>query len=269
MKQMSSGFYSTISYFILCLLLSNNISISFADGIPEPGIILYGSVLDNSGKQLTDGVLKFVYTSYSNGKKITKTTHLKTIEGKATQYSFLTILPVESKIYGSSASSTALEISSSYTRTIYLENSSIQMSDVINVQKEDIASIQKLTICSSYDSDNDSIPDAWENQIVNANLWDMIVSIEAVNPQDDFDHDGYSNFLEYQYQTDATNGNDYPINDLKISRTKLGDVIQILQLLTNISNGNNTVLPEIDANSDHKINIKDINYLLGIVAKSK
>ncbi len=47
------------------------------------------------------------------------------------------------------------------------------------------------------DADNDGLPDWWEQQIINADPYDEITSIEDVQPGDDFDGDGVDNFTEY------------------------------------------------------------------------
>ena len=49
----------------------------------------------------------------------------------------------------------------------------------------------------SSDSDRDGLPDAWEQQIVDANSNDIIRSIQDVLPADDFDSDGLSNLAEF------------------------------------------------------------------------
>jgi hypothetical protein len=57
---------------------------------------------------------------------------------------------------------------------------------------------------SSADSDHDGLPDAWEQQIVDANPNDLITTLLAVRPGDDFDGDGGSNHAEYLAGTSPT-----------------------------------------------------------------
>ena len=54
------------------------------------------------------------------------------------------------------------------------------------------------------DADGDDLPDAWEQQIIDADLTDAISSIQDVSPDDDFDGDGVSNQAEYDGNTDPT-----------------------------------------------------------------
>lgn len=57
---------------------------------------------------------------------------------------------------------------------------------------------------SSADSDHDGLPDAWEQQIVDANPNDAIGTILAVRPGDDYDGDGASNQAELLAGTSPT-----------------------------------------------------------------
>jgi hypothetical protein len=57
---------------------------------------------------------------------------------------------------------------------------------------------------SEADKDNDRLPDSWEQQIVDADPDDDIFSVADVRPNDDFDGDGSSNWLEYLMGTDPT-----------------------------------------------------------------
>lgn len=62
---------------------------------------------------------------------------------------------------------------------------------------------------TEVDSDNDRLPDAWEQAIVDANLHDGIVSAGDVSGEDDFDGDGSSNRSEYLSGTSAVDGQSY------------------------------------------------------------
>ncbi|NJK91337.1 MAG: LamG domain-containing protein [Blastochloris sp.] len=58
---------------------------------------------------------------------------------------------------------------------------------------------QQILDLTNPDSDQDGLSDAWEQQIIDANLTDGITSLADVRPEDDFDGDGMSNFYEYKY----------------------------------------------------------------------
>jgi len=60
------------------------------------------------------------------------------------------------------------------------------------------------------DSDGDGMPDNWEQQIVDKAPNDGIENINQVQPDDDFDGDGWSNINEYKKATDPTDPNSQP-----------------------------------------------------------
>jgi hypothetical protein len=79
--------------------------------------------------------------------------------------------------------------------------------------------IVTLTVADS-DSDNDGLPDRWEEQIVDADPGDHIETVEDVLPGDDFDNDGWTNLEEYESDSNPLGwtctltvtgaGDDYP-----------------------------------------------------------
>jgi uncharacterized repeat protein (TIGR01451 family) len=60
------------------------------------------------------------------------------------------------------------------------------------------------------DGDQDGLPDDWEQQIIDADPDDDIMTIEDVLPGDDFDGDGFTNLEEYMGGTLPADENDYP-----------------------------------------------------------
>ncbi len=60
------------------------------------------------------------------------------------------------------------------------------------------------------DSDEDDLPDWWEQQIIDNNESDSINNFEDVIPNDDFDGDNFSNLEEYQEGTDPTDAASHP-----------------------------------------------------------
>jgi hypothetical protein len=68
---------------------------------------------------------------------------------------------------------------------------------------EDVAGLA-LVDSAQTDSDNDGMPDVWEQQIVDADPYDAIRSSAEARPGDDFDHDGASNVEEYLAGTSPT-----------------------------------------------------------------
>ena len=59
-------------------------------------------------------------------------------------------------------------------------------------------------IAAEADSDDDGLPDGWEQQIIDANTSDAITTLADVLPGDDYDGDGTTNAQEYATGTDPT-----------------------------------------------------------------
>ncbi|MEM9399276.1 MAG: PA14 domain-containing protein [Verrucomicrobiota bacterium] len=57
----------------------------------------------------------------------------------------------------------------------------------------------------SLDRDGDDLPDAWEQQIIDADPGDSIITLDHVIRTNDFDQDGLSNHQEYWIGSDALN----------------------------------------------------------------
>ena len=68
-----------------------------------------------------------------------------------------------------------------------------------------VPSKHSVTVLDAYiDSDMDGLLDGWEMQIVNHNLGDAITTIAHVDPDDDYDNDGFTNGEEERAGTDPT-----------------------------------------------------------------
>ena len=90
----------------------------YADGIPEPGLVMYGVVRNATAgnARLTSGSVTFTITPAS-GSPITVTGPLSDI---GSQYSYLLRVPFESIVGSATPSGTALKLNSAtttYTRT--------------------------------------------------------------------------------------------------------------------------------------------------------
>jgi hypothetical protein len=93
-----------------------------------------------------------------------------------------------------SGSNDAWEASCFATNSIYLTN---------NISGRAI-------VLTDPDTDGDGLPDWWERQIIDANTYDNITTVQDVLPGDDFDHDGVSNSNEYSRGTSPTNAASLP-----------------------------------------------------------
>lgn len=133
-----------------------------------------------------------------------------------------------------------------------------------------IPSVFSGTIIISDDSDNDNLPDAWEQKIINADTGDSITTIQDVNPEDDFDKDGQSNITEYSNNTDptdpASNTKTDPGDLDKDGDITLADAITGLKIISGITSDNED-MTDADVNDDDKIGIEEVIYVLGFVSE--
>jgi hypothetical protein len=121
------------------------------------------------------------------------------------------------------------------------------------------------TIDIQADSDEDGLPDDWEQQIVEADLADNITTINDVLPGDDFDGDGENNLTEYINVTDPTDRNSVVRGDVDGDKyITLADAIRVLQVLTRVNTGNVSV--KGDVNQNGRIGIEEAIYILQYIS---
>ncbi|MES2657727.1 MAG: alpha-L-rhamnosidase C-terminal domain-containing protein [Verrucomicrobiota bacterium] len=69
--------------------------------------------------------------------------------------------------------------------------------DAFTNEQEETLGTHPLVYDDPNDIDKDGLPDDWELRIINAHGDDAITTIQQVQPEDDFDGDGATNFEEY------------------------------------------------------------------------
>jgi len=69
---------------------------------------------------------------------------------------------------------------------------------------EEFSSSEILTVIVILDTDQDGLPDPWEQRILNVDPDDEIMDVLQVDPDDDFDRDDLTNQQEYALDTDPT-----------------------------------------------------------------
>ena len=168
-----------------------------SEGIPEPSVVLYGQVRDNTGgldARLTSGELTWTFVPASGGPNAVITTQLSNI---IDQFSFVIFVPCESELLGLTISTNTLKLASpavTYLRTnvtwnglpLTLRNPA-QGSLTVNAASR--GQVERLDLGVGQfppDSDGDGLPDWWEA------LYAL-----AGNPDVDTDGDGLSNRKEY------------------------------------------------------------------------
>jgi len=240
-------------------------SISHA-GIPEPGIIYYGKVLDESGHLLTSGELTLTLTHASTNQSVIKTTQLREIKDNDINYSYSLVIPIETDITGYPVSENAIELSTSsvtFNRSAKIENTAISMIDSIQLTNKNIGSVENFLISKNGDTDNDGLPDAWEEKIIDFNGSDSISLITHVHPEGDFDGDGVSNYDEYLCLSDPTKANNTDSVDLNNdAKITIVDAIIALEIITH-------VLQKTDINVEINIEIDDVIVILRHITNLK
>lgn len=190
-----------MSVVLLAVLLTSR---ALAAGIPEPGLVLYGVVQQvdrGQTNRLTTGTLECRIRP-SSGTPITLRTNLQNIND---QFSYVLIVPFETRLTGMTLSEGALELlptGTSYARAASIDGSSarfvISSSTNFTFGPLDRGRLERVDLVISNqpaDSDGNGLPDAWEM----AHFGRL-----GVDPQADPDRDGLSNRQEYVAGTDPS-----------------------------------------------------------------
>jgi hypothetical protein len=168
-----------------------------SEGIPEPPVVLYGQVRDNTGglnARLTSGELVWTFAPASGGPNVVLTTQLSNV---IDQFSFVIFVPCETELPGLMVSTNALKLASpavTYVRTnvtwnglpLILKNPA-QGSLTVNAASR--GQVERLDVGLGQfppDSDGDGLPDWWES-----------LYPQAGNPDGDADGDGLTNRKEF------------------------------------------------------------------------
>lgn len=136
---------------IVCLLAG--LALLGADaraGIPQPGLLLYGKVIDQDGVQITQGEVIWTFTPADGGAAVTVTTPLREIIGPGGPYSYRAIVPFEVSVPGYPASGKALPVSVesvSYIREGQLLQSDLAMTHIVAFSNADLSSVQRVDLC--------------------------------------------------------------------------------------------------------------------------
>jgi len=136
--------------FFTCLLLLAGISTTAVAGIPHPGFILYGKVLDESGTEVNTGELSWTFTPESGGPSIPLRAKLTTINGLGGPYAYRLVVPFEISVPGAPADGNALpfpDAAITYTREGSLEGSGVSMVHSMPVSLDDISNVFRVDVC--------------------------------------------------------------------------------------------------------------------------
>lgn len=172
-------------------------------GIPEPGIVLYGSVRDQqSGERVTWGVLTWSYAQPSSGDQVTITAEVSDLDGDAC---YVAQIPFERHVTSDNSSPNALEMKTSpvtYQRSASLDSLSAPESgggqtDTVSVtNRGSFRRVDLIVDLSARDFDGDGIPDSYE-------LGNALNPTVGNPPDSNLDGDAFSDLDEYHAGTRA------------------------------------------------------------------
>jgi hypothetical protein len=174
-----------------------------SEGIPEPGLVLYGVVRNNTGGQsirLTTGTLVWRFHPLGGGADVVITNQLTNL---LDQFSYVMVAPCESVLGTLQASVNALVMTTppkTYDRTnvsldgqpIFLAPPASQTIVVGAAARGQVERVDLSLAREDADADGDGLPDWWENLFFSGNA----------NPDADPDGDGIDNRHEYLTGTD-------------------------------------------------------------------
>ena len=121
-------------------------------GIPEPGIVMYGQVLEDAGGLVTEGDLTVDYVPAGAGVALSITTPLSRIEGPGGPYSYRLVVPLETELADYPVSAGALALADgplAYTRTMSVPGASISVSHEITLSPDDRGTAQRADVCTT------------------------------------------------------------------------------------------------------------------------
>ncbi len=170
-------------------------------GIPEPGLIMYGVVSDLSagGSRVSFGTLSWTFQPAGGTAPIVLTGTLTNIND---QFSYVLSVPCETRIPNASISPGALTLSASptsYDRSKVMINGvaasfAVPAQTNLTLTSTDRGRIERIDLTVNLNSGG-GLPDAWQLQYFGHT---------GVDPNADPDHDGMSNWAEYIAGTNPT-----------------------------------------------------------------
>ena len=170
----------------------------FAEGIPEPSLVLYGTIRNvhnNGDVRWTSGSLEWTFTPQFGGTPIRASVTLTNLND---QFSYAAIIPIETAIANAQASSNTLQLTA--TPTTYHLSATVdgevaafvtpgQSTITVTTATRGLLQRNDLEVSiAPLDSDSNGLPDDWEL---------AYFGVVGVDPNGDADGDRMSNRNEY------------------------------------------------------------------------
>ena len=181
---------------VLYTLAAGVSSRALGEGIPEPGLTMYGVVKNDIGGvhvRMTSGTLHWTVVPPS-GPPVIVTTDMRNINE---QFSYVVDIPFETAVPGSPPTTNALQLratTTSYDRSDVTVGTNaatiVSAGSTFIFSQPDRASVERVdldTAISYPDQDGDGLPDYWEDDHFSG----------FADPGDDPDDDGLTNLKEY------------------------------------------------------------------------
>lgn len=188
---------------------------SMAQGIPEPPLVLYGTVRNTADHniRLTYGTLTWLFKKVTTGRIVTVTTQLTNV---LDQFSYVVQVPCESFVAGVVVSASALDvtpnpinfdrsIASIGTNGVSFATPSQSIASISSGQRGSLERVDLQVAIPCVDTDGNGLCDDWE-----LHYFGYI----GVDPNADEDHDGATNRDEFLAGTNPID----PLSFLKFVR---------------------------------------------------
>jgi hypothetical protein len=121
-------------------------------GIPEPGILMYGQVLDDNGDLVTAGTLTWSFEADdAETPPVVIHTELDEISGVGGPYSYRVVVPFESAVEDSPVDTGVIPLSETpldYTRTAQIVDTTISMSHAVSLSKDNRGTVLRVDVCA-------------------------------------------------------------------------------------------------------------------------
>ena len=172
---------------------------------PAPGFTVYGNVRDPLGWVVDSADATIILSASSGAVEIARSA----IRSGRVNENYRVMLPLDQNRSGEAYKPGAVEEATPFVITVEIDGLTyLPVETVVTpVEGAKAAEFLRLDLTLGTDSDGDGLPDLWEQwQLETAGLPPF--ALDLINPEDDLDHDGLTNYQEYIAGTFAYLGTD-------------------------------------------------------------